>query len=198
MDLKALEDIRNGLAKLSSAQGNAVVRQGLRKAVRPPRRALKAAVAVLRRSPQSSGATERAVQEFVRYPGNHRNVGGFKIGVALGYEETSFRTNRFLHRMTRSKAKNFRRHTAIVNLGVNPGRGKRIVRKFVRSRQKTGLRGRGKQVNKPKKYWHLIHHGFQHKSGKNVPGYYWVPKVEESHGDESAEILVKHIRDNLP
>lgn len=189
-DLKALDDIHLALVTMTNAEGNKIVRQGLRKAARPLRRQLKKDVRILRKSELSTGATERSISEMVRYPGSKRNMGGFKIGVALAYSETHFKTNEYLHRQS-TKAKNRRRLTGIVNYGRAAGR-KRHKKKYVRAFKKISHRRKG--LSKPGKYWHLIHQGFKHyQTGRRFPGYKFVPKAHKAAGDTAKKIFTDEV-----
>jgi hypothetical protein len=189
-DLSALDDINLALAAMQNAEGNKLVRQGLVKAARPMRRQLKKDIRLLRDSPLSTGATERSISEMVRYPGSKRNMGGFKIGVALQYSETHFKTNEYLHRKS-TKAKNRRKLTGIVNYGRKTGK-KRHTQKYVRAFKKISHRRKG--LSRPGKYWHLIHQGFKHyQTGKRFPGYRFVPKVNASTGKLAKQIFTDEV-----
>jgi len=189
-NLAALEELHAALAMLENAQGNRLIRNGLVKAARPLRRQLKQDVRVLRKSVLSTGTTERAISEMVRYPGSLKHVGGFKIGVALSYSETHFKTTKFLHKATRTKARGHRPLTGIVNLGRKRGK-KRHVTKYTRSNKNTSIKRAG--LRKPGKYWHLIHQGFKHRSGRRFPGYKFVPKAHKLAGAEAKKIFTDEV-----
>ena len=174
-------NLMDQLTFFRSRRANKVIRDGLRSGQRPIRSDVKRQLLSVRNtSPQSTGATWRAVANKVTFPSKRDKRAGYAlVGIDRKVEERHRRTTANERREASKKRgalKIFGKRSSVNAKGV------RTV-KPVRSYQTTKARisrGANVQINIPAKYWHLINDGFTHRSGTRFAGYKFVQKAQKA------------------
>ena len=201
-----------GLSKLTKNEGKTAVRLSLRASNRVQRLYMKRLVRTLTSaSRQSSGATYRAMDSKVSFPGKGKEFSGYALaGISRKYSEITKKTLGFGNP---SKKTNIRTNTVTISSRKLGGRGKKssVKKSYVRSWQRRSLRSYKDhyqnvkvpspksgiktvksrfQKNVPRNYWHLINDGFTHFSGTTFPGYQFTQKTQLATQKEAAEKFI--------
>ena len=195
-DMRQYDTLLARIAFFSKGAANKIVRQGLRSSLPPIRHSMKSKLLALRRtSPQSSGATIRAMTTKVRFPGARVKGRGYAlVGIDWDYSETHYKNTA----LDRKQAGLRRRAHKLYGVATNKSGKSNIIRSYQTSQARVSRKlGRRAQVNRPSKYWHLINNGFRHRSGKMVSGRRYADRSARDAGQAGRDRFLRIIEGYL-
>lgn len=184
---------------LDSASVGNFIREAMRSAGRPAVVALKNLLkSELINSEQSTGATERAVD--MKYGRSKVNPRRFYVIVGINTTHTEIHTARIPEGHT-TKLRRGRKQRGIGLFGLQTRRNKKGTQrsKQVFSRYRDSKRVRklnGKPFKRwPKKYFHLIDKGFNHRFAGRVAGYDFIQRLQNSLGSSMQRIFESRLKE---
>lgn len=169
-----------------------VIREAMRSTGRPAAVALKNLLKQdLSASEQSTGATERAVA--VKYGRSKSNPAQFYVMVGIDTTHTEFHRVAVEGQITKIRRGRKQRGAGLFAQQFRRNSKGRISSKQVFSRYRdtnriNKLKGAARKV-RPKKYFHLIDKGFNHRFAGRVDGYEFIQKLQTSLGNSMQKIF---------